>query len=289
MRARVRDTELFFDIEGVGLQAEDDRMVERPVAFLIHGGPGGDHSGFKATLAPLADRMQLVYFDHRGQGRSARGNPDTYHMDNYVEDMEALRQHLGLDKIVVLGVSFGGMVALSYAVRYQQHVSHLIAVVTTPHKGYVKRAREIIAERGTAEQQEIVTRALAGGFTDEEDMKTFFDIMGPMYSRTWNAEKARERRNWGIVSPESSNVWHSRFVEQYDVTDQLATIAVPTLVIGARHDWICAPEFSELIAERIPHADLRIFENSGHSVSADEPQRFLDVVRGFLPYNRATA
>ena len=62
--------------------------------------------------------MQLVYFDHRGQGRSARGAKETYTLDNNVEDMEALRQHLGLDQIVVIGASYGGMVALTYASRY---------------------------------------------------------------------------------------------------------------------------------------------------------------------------
>lgn len=286
MRARVRDTELYFDVDGVGLQAEPDRMVERPVAFLIHGGPGGDHTGYKASLSALTDRMQLVYFDHRGQGRSARGNPDTYDMENYVEDMEALRQHLGLEKIVVIGASFGGMVALAYAVRYQQHISHLIAVVTTPSYRYVQRAREIVAERGTPEQQAVVQHVLDGEVRDDEDFRDFFRVMGPMYSRTYDAEKAAIGRNRGILSTEASNVWLKRHVWNYDVTEQLQTIAVPTLVIGARHDWICAPEFSEEIAARIPNADLRMFENSGHSVFADEPQAALDVVRGFLPYRR---
>jgi proline iminopeptidase len=105
-----------------------------------------------------------------------------------------------------------------------------------------------------------------------------------MYSRTWDAEKGKERRQRSIYSPDASNVWHSRFVRDYDVTDQLSSITAPTLVIGARHDWICAPEFSELIASRISNADLRIFEDSGHSVTADEQEAFLDVVRGFLPY-----
>ena len=92
MRAKIRDTEIYFDIDGAGLVPDGPRMTERPVAFLLHGGPGGDHSGFKSGFAPLTDRMQLVYFDHRGQGRSARGPRETYTMENNVEDMEALRQ-----------------------------------------------------------------------------------------------------------------------------------------------------------------------------------------------------
>src|SRR5438067_610398 len=78
MRAKVRDTELFFDVEGASLVPDGPRMVERPVAFLLHGGPGGDHTGFKPAFSPLADKMQLIYVDHRGQGRSARGPKETY-------------------------------------------------------------------------------------------------------------------------------------------------------------------------------------------------------------------
>ncbi len=103
-------------------------MVEKPVAFVIHGGPGSDHSYYKPWLSPLTDVMQLVYIDHRGQGRSARGPRETYTLENNVEDLEALRDYLGLDKIVLLGASYGGMVALSYAVRYPENVSHLLAI-----------------------------------------------------------------------------------------------------------------------------------------------------------------
>lgn len=74
MRLHVRDTELYFDVEGTGLVPEGPLMRERQVALVIHGGPGSDHSGFKPVFSPLADTMQLVYFDHRGQGRSARGD-----------------------------------------------------------------------------------------------------------------------------------------------------------------------------------------------------------------------
>src|SRR5919205_1081904 len=132
MRAKVRDTEIYFDVEGLGLEPDGPTMRERPVAMVIHGGPGGDHSGFKPAFSPLAERMQLVYVDHRGQGRSARGPQETYTLDNNVEDLEALRQYLGLERVVVMGVSYGGMVALAYASRYPDSVSHLVAVVTSP-------------------------------------------------------------------------------------------------------------------------------------------------------------
>jgi proline iminopeptidase len=126
MRAKVRDTEIYFDVEGAGLVPDGAAMRERPVVLVIHGGPGADHSGFRPALSPLAEHMQLVYFDHRGHGRSARGDPATYTLDENVEDMEALRQHLGLGRIVSIGMSYGGKVAMAHAARHPGAISHLI-------------------------------------------------------------------------------------------------------------------------------------------------------------------
>jgi proline iminopeptidase len=288
MRARVRDTDLFFDVEGVLLARDDAEIREKPVLVALHGGPGGDHTGFKPALSPLADKAQVIYLDHRGCGRSARGNPETYTLDNNVEDLEALRQHLGLDRIVLLGVSYGGMVALSYAVRYPQNISHLIAAVTVPSHRFLSRARQLLAERGTPEQQMVGSQLLDGKLENDEQLNEYRLVMGPLYALKFDPELARKRVRTSIPSYQACNQGFGGFLRTYDVTDQLGRITAPTLVIGARHDWICAPEFSEEIAREIPNADLRIFENSGHQVLVDEPAEFIDVVRGFLTYQRGS-
>ncbi len=289
MRAKLRGTEIYFDVEGMGLVPDGPRMVEKPVAFVLHGGPGGDHTGYKPALSPLADKLQLVYIDHRGQGRSARGPRETYTLDNNVEDMEALREYLGLEKIVVLGASYGGMVALTYATRYPQNVSHLIAIVTASSHRFLDAAKKNMAERGTDEQKLVAEKLWSGTFADEEELRQYFDVMGPMYSMKFDPEKAKERRMRGIVSPDAINEGFAGFLRDYDVTDQLHRIDAPTLVIAGRHDWICPPEFSQLIASKIPNADLRIFEESGHSVMGDEHDDFIDVIRGFLVYQQPTS
>jgi proline iminopeptidase len=286
MRARIRDTEIYFDVEGSGLVVDGSRMREKPVMFVIHGGPGADHSSYKPGFSPLSQKVQLVYFDHRGQGRSSRGAKETYTLDNNVEDMEALRQHLGLDKIVVLGSSYGGMVALSYAVRYPQNVSHLIVVATVPDFRFLQRAKEILAQRGTDEQNAIAQRLWDGTFESEEQLREYFQVMAPMYSITHDPEARQKGWDRAILSADAINVAFSSFLRSYNVLDQLHKITSPTLVIGGRHDWICPPEFSEEIAQAIPNADLRIFENSGHSVRADEPEALLDAIAGFLVYKR---
>ncbi len=284
MRAKLRDTEIYFDIEGAGLVPDGKRMREKPIAFLIHGGPGADHTSFKPTLSPLSQKMQLVYFDHRGQGRSARGAKETYTLDNNVEDMEALRQHLGLDQIVVIGASYGGMVALTYASRYPQNVSHLIAIVTVPDYRFLERAKAILAERGTDEQKAIAQRLWEGNFEHEEQLREYFTVMRSLYSITYDPDSSSTAWDRAILSPDAINVAFGGFLRTYDIRSELPKITAPTLVIGARHDWICPPEFSEEIANAIPNADLRIFEHSGHAIRADEPEALRDAIAGFIVY-----
>jgi proline iminopeptidase len=286
MRAKLRDTEIYFDVEGMGLVPDGGTMRERPVAMVIHGGPGGDHSGFKPGYTPLTARMQLVYFDHRGQGRSAKGDPTKYTLDENVEDMEALRRHLGLGPIVSIGTSYGGMVAMAHAARYPDSVSHLVLVVTASHSGFIARAQQIVRERGTPEQQAVCDTLWAGGFTTPEQLQHYYAVMGPMYSRRFDAGAAGAVRGRATPSPEPLNraFGPGGFLRSYDLRPELARITAPTLIMAGRHDWICAPEFSEEIHRLIPGSDLRIFENSSHSIRVDEPEALVDAILGFIVY-----
>src|SRR6187399_413413 len=152
MKAKIRGTEIYFDVEGAGLVADGNTLREKPVAFAIHGGPGSDHTGLRTGFSPLSDRIQIVYFDHRGSGRSARGDKSKYTLEENVEDMEALRRYLGLGPIVSMGTSYGGMVAMAHAIKYPEAVSRLVLIVTAAHSGFVARSREIAKARGTPAQ-----------------------------------------------------------------------------------------------------------------------------------------
>jgi proline iminopeptidase len=282
MRAKVRDTEIYFDVEGAGLVPEGATMKERPVAFLIHGGPGADHTGFKPALSPLAAHMQLVYFDHRGQGRSARGDPATYTLDENVADMEALRQHLGLGPIVSIGTSYGGKVAMAHAGRHPHAVSHLILVATAAHGGSLARARQIVTERGTPEQRRVCEALWTGTFRDAEEVRRYYEVMGPLYSRRYDPVARAAAMARAVYESEPMNQAFGSFLRRLDLRPELERITAPTLVIAGRHDWICPPEFSEEIAHLIAGAELRIFENSSHTIRADEPQALIDAIVGFV-------
>lgn len=286
MRAIIRDTEIYFDVDGAALIPDGPRMRERPTAFLIHGGPGIDHTSLKARYGLLREKMQLVYFDHRGQGRSARGDPQKYSLDENVEDMEALRQYLGLGPIVSIGTSYGGMVAMAHAARHPEAVSHLILVATAAQAGNIARGRQIVAERGTPEQIVQCDALYSGRLDTPEKVRQYFEIMGSLYARKDDPALSTTGLDRTIFSPEALNRAHGPggFLRSLDLRPELAAITAPTLILAGRHDWVCAPEFSEEIHRLVSSSDLRIFEESGHSIGGDESPKFLDVVAGFLVY-----
>lgn len=284
MFAAVRDTSLYFDIDGVGLAPIGEAMVERPTAFIIHGGPGGDHSAFKSAFPALTDTMQLVYFDHRGQGRSAAGDPDRYTLDENVEDMEALRRHLGLGPIVSIGTSYGGMVGMAHAARYPEAVAKLVLCVTAAHGGFVTKAERFIAAHGTPEQQAACALLWGGAFETRAQLRHYYDVMGPLYSVKHDPAQAAIGRARGTNSPVPLNraFGPGGFLRSYDLRPELSRITAPTLILAGRHDWICPPEFSEEIHALIPGSRLRVFENASHSLRNDVGDALLAEIRGFV-------
>ena len=284
MLASVRGTAIYFDVEGAGLVPDGATLREKRPAMVIHGGPGGDHSGFKPAFTPLSDALQLIYFDHRGQGRSARGDPALYTLDENVADMEALRLHLGLGPIVSIGTSYGGMVAIAHAARHPEAVSHLILIVTAAHHGFIARADEIVRDRGTLAQRRMLSTLWAGGFTTPEEVQHYYEVMGPLYSRKFDAASATAVRGRATPSPEPLNraFGPDGFLRRMDLRPELPRITAPTLILAGRHDWICAPEFSEELHRLMPGSRLRIFEDSSHSIRVDEPEALREEILRFI-------
>ena len=287
MFAAVRDTLLFFDTYGSNFDPEGRELQERPVAFVAHGGPGADHSIMRPGMDPIGEYAQIVYWDHRGQGRSARGDISQYTLDENVEDLEALRAHLGIEQIVSVGTSYGGMVAMAHAARYPKSVSKLLLIVTAAHSGFNARAQEIVALRGTPEEKEAARQLWAGELTSDAAMRDYFRNTWGLYSTTFDESKRAKNEDAlarAILSPDAMNRAFAPggFLLDYDLRPELKNITAPTLVLAGRHDWICAPEFSEEIHALIPGSQLKIFEKSSHSLRGDEPEEFFATLKEFI-------
>ena len=289
MYALINGTRIFFDVEGMGWVPDGPTLRKKPTCFVLHGGPGGDHTGYKPGLSPLSEIMQLVYIDNRGSGRSALGPSESYSLENNVEDIEALREYLGLEKIVLHGHSYGGMVAQAYALRYPQNVAGLLLLTTSPSHEFIEKAKRIVEEKGTPEMKAIAKVLWEGAFSSKEELTLFYELMAPLYSTTHNptpteaerqiAQDARARAN---RSYQALNEGFGGFLRTFDLREQLPSIQAPTLVMGARHDWITPVEDSEEIAGLIPQSELVIFEQSSHSVVKDEYAHYISIVKDFV-------
>ena len=142
MHVVVNGVRLFFDVDGEKLAVDGSTLRERPTIVLLHGGPGGDHAYFKPAFSRLRDVAQLVYLDHRGNGRSERGDAEQWSLAQWGDDVRAFCDALGIERPIVLGVSFGGIVALAYAT---QHPSHPGALVLSSTQATVTLDRSMAA------------------------------------------------------------------------------------------------------------------------------------------------
>lgn len=280
MYAQINGTRIFFDVEGYGAEVKNHQLIKKEACFILHGGPGSNHLPYKNALTPLTKYFQLVYVDNRGSGFSDECDEETYTLEQNVEDLEALRQYLGLEKITLFGHSYGGMVAMSYAVKYPEFVRGLVLMTTSPHYSFIDDAKEILSKKGTPEQIEIAKHVWEGSFQSEEQHIQFQQLLAPLYSLTYDASKPRGKRQ-GKYSYKALNKGFGGFLRTFDVTKDIKSLNIPTLVVGARHDWITPVEHSEWIHQLMPNSELVILEDSSHSVLADAREQFLEAVLDF--------
>jgi pimeloyl-ACP methyl ester carboxylesterase len=132
MLVSVGDIRLFVDVDGAKFVPDGDVMRERPTIVMLHSN-GADHSPFKEFFAAFTNFAQVVYYDHRGHGRSDAGEPDRWNLDQWADDLVALCDALGIDRPVVFGCSFGGNITLNYAIRYPDRPAKIIVASCAAH------------------------------------------------------------------------------------------------------------------------------------------------------------
>ena len=283
MKATLRGTEIYFDIAGMHIAPKGGDFIEKPILFMLHGGPGGDHMRFKQHSLELQEYAQLVFIDHRGCGRSKKTKPTDYTLENNIEDIEALRKHLGLEKICILGTSYGGMVAQGYAIRYPKRVAKLILVVTAPSYHFLEEAKENLKKRGNAQQNAICEHLWNGTFKNHKHIMEFFGLMESMYSVTVNKQKKQlYSQSKSVWSHEAINLGFKDFLRKYNFIPKLKKITAPTLILAGKDDWICSPNQSKVIAKHIPKSQLKIFNHCGHALAVDAHDNYIKAIRRFL-------
>jgi len=250
-----------------------------------HGGPGTDSSGLRAGLSPLADALglQLVFWDHRGHGRSEWVPVDQCTQDQLVADMEGVRQALGLGSVHLLGISWGGFLGLMYAARYPAAITSLTAVGASATRAFMARADANARRRATPEQWAAYRALWDGSLTDDAGFKKAFDTIRPLYffdpqlAAASIAARADTRYRLAVRKFVIEHEY-----ARYDIRAELGRIACPTLVAVGRHDYICPVDQAEEIHRLIPHSELAVFEKSGHSPQVEERDAFVRRLEAFL-------
>jgi pimeloyl-ACP methyl ester carboxylesterase len=258
-----------------------------PVLVCHPGGPGLA-STYMGDLAGLWERFTLVILNPRGTDGSDRpADPGAYHVDDYASDLEELRQHLGLETMMLLGFSHGGIVAQAYASANPGRVSRLVLAATAARFGpEQKAATQAAKDKRSGEPwfadaadagEEDVDQASDGQIRDNmfRGMPFWFARFGPVeagYLDTFRSE---------TINGDALRVFGEELAS-LDLRSRLAGITAPTLVITGDEDYVCGPVCAAEISGSISGAREVIVGDSGHMLFVEQPQAFHDEIADFL-------
>jgi proline iminopeptidase len=273
---------VFVTINGNDLAVEVFGEEGAPVLIAHHGAPGlGSRAEPRATFKPFADAFRVVVFDARGSGES-EGNPPFTH-EQWVADVEGLREWIGAERFVMAGGSYGGFISMEYAIRHPERVRALVLRDTSPdHDNEEAARRNALSSARVTVDLELFGRIFDGRVRDNDDLRDCWREILPLYDHVYDPAKVAERVATTPYRYETHNHAFAVNMPNYDIKAHLPAITCPTLVTVGRDDWITPVECSERIASLIPDARLVIFEESGHSPQIEEAGRWRRTVRDFL-------
>lgn len=270
---------VFVDVEGPGWVPDGAALREKPTLLLLHGGPGYDHSGFKPAFSRLADIAQIVYYDHRGHGRSDPRPPDEWTLDTFADDVVRLCDALGVVKPIVLGQSFGGFVAQRYLARHPAHPARVVLSSTSPALNLARKL--LMFERLGGPE----ARAAAEHFWTAPSAATWAPYeqwCKPHYNTVPPTDALAAQRivfNLDILFASAGGEQR-----EMDLLPGLAAVQCPVLVMAGALDPVCPLADARDIAAAIapPWSRLAVFERSGHGAWRDEPDAAFALLREFV-------
>jgi proline iminopeptidase len=260
---QVNGVKLYFDVEGAGLVPDGLTMRTKPTLVLLHGGPGMDHTIYKPTFAALSDIAQIIYFDHRGNGRSSGTEPATWNLAQWGDDVKGLCDALGIVKPIVYGASFGGFVAQAYATRFPDHPAKLILASTAAKVDFALIFAAFERLGGAMARQVAETYWMN---PMPESRAKYFEICLPLYRARSTGTPDWLRRT--IVKNEVGIWFNGPKNEQgrMDFRSDLARIKCPVMILAGDRDPVMPMAFSETLATSLPSHLVRFdrFSGCGH-------------------------
>lgn len=283
MRITVNGTDLYVDVDGPQLRVAGDRLVEVPTVVVLHGGPGFDQGYLRPGLGQLSAVARMVFVDLRSQGRSGRPPVATCTLEQMADDVAALCDRLGIVAPTVFGHSAGGFVALHLALRHPATVSRLILCSTSPTLAPLTDPDPPPgpAQRTSPEAVAVAGKLFGGDFS-AATVEAFNRLVAPAYAGPKHMHVPEKLFALSRFEPAVAGHFFPALAAEYDVRDRLPEIAVPTLVVVGREDWVCPPVASRILASSVPSAQLAEIADAGHFPFSEEPTAFGSAVTGFL-------
>lgn len=264
-----------------------------PALFLVPPGWGVGSAYLQRGFNSLSEHFRLIFVDTRGSGHSGRpADPSKMGSVDMADDLEALRIHLGLSEISILGHSNSGAIALSYAERFSGQVDKLV-LIDSQVLGLSAAAdtQRMLQERATDPRYEAAVKVVSTFFSgqanpaqNDESLESFTNQALPLYLH--KPEKTLALLKQHVSGPISSYAFTSQFAadaaNRTDLTRSLDRITAKVLITVGRHDYICPLALSDHLHKGIPQSQLAIFEESGHFPWPEESEKFFAILNGFL-------
>lgn len=257
--------------------------------LCLHGGPGAPHDYLVPLEALATGGRRVIFYDQLGCGNSDQpSDPSLWTVELFVDEVARMRDALGLDRVHLLGQSWGGMLALEYALTPTAGLSSLILASTTASvPAWIAEANRLRADL-PPEVQQVLLRHEAGETTDDP---MYQDLMLTFYKRhvcrlaewpdfvTRTHDRLRQEVYGTMWGP--SEFHATGTLREWDVSDRLGEIEIPTLVTAGRYDE-ATPDLAEMLRRGIMNSEVVIFEQSAHMAHAEEPSRYRQVLQDFM-------
>jgi proline iminopeptidase len=265
---------------------------EGPPLVLLHGGPGSNHKYFLPYVLGLARSNRLVLIDQRGCGQSGpASDPRRYTLDAMVDDLETVREALGLGRIALLGHSFGGLLAQAYAVRHAARLKHLVLVGTASTAKAVNadfaRIRKALPAKTRARLAAHEKRGIFGrdgAYRPAYAQLCQAALLPYNYRTAPPAGQADDEIAWPVLREmwvRKSDFRIDGNLRGFDFTQVLRKLRVPTLIIAGSRDLVSAKSARET-QDAIAGSQLVIVPDSGHMMFVEQPSLFASAVNEFL-------
>ncbi len=259
--------------------------------FVLHGGPGLDHTEMHPWMDSLGDTFRLLYVDLRGQGRSQRVDPATLTLSVFASDVTRVADALGLREYALLGHSFGSFVTLAHAIE-QGGASHYI--ISSGTASFSKSGPEIqqnLAAFEPVELRQQVTEswALEPHARTQDDVARLMAMQMPFHFASVESEAYR---NYVAVDADGEAIYSPEVLAYFaaneyaiEYEDQLGKISKPTLILAGEYDRTCTPRAAREMHAGIPGSEHVILPNAGHMTYIEQPDRYFAAVRDFFARN----